>query len=87
MAYYVSQMRGAGMPAAILPSADTVVRECLDAIPVSVDQVAMLDDRRDLSMLTRQEMRDSRRAKNLANAAEGHLADLDDPDLARRLRA
>lgn len=32
-------------------------------------------------------MLDSRRAKNLLNAAERHQADLDDPDLAGRLRA
>jgi hypothetical protein len=87
MAYYVSQMRDAGMAASILPSADTVVRACLDAIPVSLDQVAVLTDRQSLYALERQAMLDSRRAKNLVNAAERHLADLDDPGLAYQLRA
>jgi len=86
MAYYVSQMRGAGIAASILPSADIVVRACLEAIPVSLDQVA-LTDQQNLRALGRQEMLHSRRAKNLLNAAERHLADLDDPDLALRLRA
>jgi hypothetical protein len=79
-------MRGAGIAASILPSADTVVRACLEAIPVSLDQVA-LTDQQNLRALGRQEMLHSRRAKNLLNAAERHLADLDDPDLALRLRA
>jgi hypothetical protein len=86
-AYYVAQMRDAGMAASSLPSADTVVRACLDAIPVSLDHVAVLTDRQNLHALGRQEMLDSRRAKNLLNAAERHQADLDDPDLTDRLRA
>ena len=87
MAYHVSQLRDARMAAPFLPSADTVVRACLDAIPVSLDEVAVLTDQQNLYTLQRQEMLDSRRAKNLVNAAERHLADLDDPDLAHRLRA
>jgi hypothetical protein len=86
-AYYVAQMRDTGMAASVLPSADTVVRACLDAIPVSLDHVAVLIDLQDLHALDRQEMLDSRRAKNLLNAAERHQADLDDPDLADGLRA
>ena len=80
-------MRDTGMAASTLPSADTVVRACLDAIPVSLDHVAVLTDRQNLHALDRQEMLESRRAKNLLNAAELHQADLDDPDLADRLRA
>lgn len=86
-AYYVAQMLDAGMAASSLPSADTVVRACLDAIPVSLDHVAVMTDRRSLHALERQGMLDSRRAKNLLNAAERHQADLDDPDLTDRLRA
>jgi hypothetical protein len=86
-AYYVAQMRDAGMAASSLPPADTVVRACLDAIPVSLDHVAVLIDRQNLHALERQQTLDSRHAKNLLNAAERHLADLDDPDLANRLRA
>jgi hypothetical protein len=87
MAYYVAQMRDAGMAASILPSADTVVRACLDAIPVSLDEVAVLPDRQSLHDLDRPAMLDSRRARNLLNAAERHLTGLDDPALADRLRA
>jgi hypothetical protein len=86
-AYYVAQMRDAGLAALSLPSADIVVRACLDAIPVSVEHVTVLTDRQNLHALERQEMLDSRRAKNLLNAAERHQADLDDPDLADRFRA
>jgi len=86
-AYYVSQMRDAGLPSSILPSADTIVRACLDAIPVSLDHVALLTGQQALSELELPAMRDSRRAKNLVNAAQRHLADLEDPDLAERLRA
>jgi hypothetical protein len=86
-AYYVAQMRDAGMTPSGLPPADIVVRACLDAIPVSLDHVAVLTDRQNLPVLQRQEMLDSRRAKNLLNAAERHQAHLDDPDLANQLRA
>ncbi|WP_155346599.1 hypothetical protein [Acrocarpospora pleiomorpha] len=48
MAYFVADMRSKGVESALLPSADVVVRACLDAIPVGLDRVAMLDDRRDL---------------------------------------
>jgi hypothetical protein len=85
VAYFVWQMRGAGIEAALLPSADTVVRECLDAIPVALEQVATLTDRASLLVLGHQEMLDSRRAKNLINAAGPHLNELEDPDLAHRL--
>lgn len=87
MAYFVSQMREAGMAPSSLPSADAVVQGCLDAMPVSIDHVAVLSNRRDLRTLQLQEMIDSRRARNLVNAAERHLAHLDDPDLTDRLRA
>jgi hypothetical protein len=86
-AYYVAQMRDAGIAASSLPSADDVVRACLDAMPVSLDYVAVLTDRRDLHMLERQEMLDSRRARKLLNAAERHQANLGDQDLTERLRA
>lgn len=82
----MSQVRDAGMAPAILPSADTVVRDCLAAIPVSADQVAVLSDHRRLHTLGHREMLESRRAKNLINAAERHLNDIEDPDFGRRLR-
>jgi Spy/CpxP family protein refolding chaperone len=54
---------------------------------VSLGHVAVLTDRQNLHALERQEMLDSRRAKNLLNAVERHQADLDDPDMTDRLRA
>ena len=86
IAYYVSQLRDAGMAASTLPSADTVVKACLDAIPVPLDHVALLTERQNPYAPQRQAMLDSRRAKNLINAAERHLADVHDPVLALRLR-
>lgn len=58
MAYSVTDMRRAGaeLPE-LLPSADNVVQACLDAIPVGRDQVAMLNDRRDLRGLDHTQMR------------------------------
>ena len=87
MAYFVSQIRDAGMAESALPSADTVVRACLDAIAVPIDQVALLTDRKSTPALERQALLDSRRARSLINAAELHLADLNDPALSHELRA
>ncbi|GAA0461799.1 hypothetical protein Ade02nite_16410 [Paractinoplanes deccanensis] len=86
-AYFVARMRDAGTAASALPSADAVVRACLDAIPVALDRVAVPADPRSLRSLELDEMRDSRCAKNLLNAAERHRAHVEDPDLADRLRA
>ena len=87
MAYFVSQMRDAGMAESAVPSADTVVRACLDAIAVPIDQVALLTDRKNIRALERQALLDSRRARTLINAAELHLADLTDPATSHELRA
>ncbi|MCO8271095.1 hypothetical protein M1L60_10870 [Actinoplanes sp. TRM 88003] len=84
-AYYVARLREAGTPPMGLPSADAVVRACLDAIPVALDEVALLSDRRDLRRLERRQMLDSRRARLLLNAAERHRAHLVDSELADRL--
>ncbi|MFC7535377.1 hypothetical protein [Actinoplanes sp. GCM10030250] len=86
-AYYVSQMRNAGMAESALPSADILVRACLDAIAVPIDQVALLTDRKDIRTLERQALLDSRRARHLINAAEPHLPYLNDPALSHQLRA
>ncbi len=68
-----------------LPSADEVVRACLHAIPVEFDEVA-LDDDRDLHRLDLTQMRQSRRAKNLVNAAQWHRDHIRDENLADQLR-
>jgi hypothetical protein len=87
VAYFVADMRRAGaeLPE-LLPSADDIVRACLDAIPVGRDQVAILDARRDLQGLDRTQMRLSRQAKNLINAAQWHLDEVQDERLADQLR-
>jgi hypothetical protein len=69
-----------------LPSADEVVRACLQAIPIGVEEVALLDDDRDLRRLDLMQMRQSRRAKNLVNAAQWHRDHVRDGDLADQLR-
>jgi hypothetical protein len=71
---------------ALLPSADDIVRACLDALPVPLNEVAMLADRRDLSGLDRTQMRQSRQAKNLVGAAQWHLDDVQNARLASQLR-
>lgn len=86
MAYLVLALRRAGVALATLPSADDVVRACLDAIPVGLDQVPLLDDRRDLHKLDLTQMRLSRQAKNLINAAQWHLDEIHDEQLAGQLR-
>ena len=85
MAYFVAELRRAGHELPVVPSADEVVRACLDAIPVGLDKVALLDHRRDLRRLDRKQMLHSRQAKNLVSAAEWHLDQLQDYALADRL--
>jgi hypothetical protein len=86
IAYFVADARRAGVDLAALPSADDVVRACLNAIPVALDTVAVLDDRRDLHRLDPPQLRQSRQAKNLINAAAWHLDAVQDVDLATQLR-
>ena len=79
-------MRRAGVELAVLPSADDIVRVCLDALPVGLNEVAMLDDRREFSGLDRTQMRYLRQAKNLVSAAQQHLDGVQDERLAAQLR-
>jgi hypothetical protein len=69
-----------------LPCADDVVRACLHAIPIAVEEVALLDDDRDLHRLDLTQMRQSRQAKNLVNAAQWHRDHVRDEHLADQLR-
>jgi hypothetical protein len=87
VAYFVLRMRRAGAEPASLPTPDAVVRACLDAVPARLDEVALLNDRRDLSGLDLPRMRHSRRAKILVAAAEGHLDQIEDEGTAAELRA
>ncbi|MEV2238435.1 hypothetical protein [Micromonospora sp. NPDC049891] len=86
VAYFAADMRRAGAELPdLLPSADDIVRACLDAIPVGRDQVPMLDARRDLHGLDPTQIRLSRLAKNLINAAQWHLDEVQDERLADQL--
>ncbi|WP_147341513.1 hypothetical protein [Actinomadura logoneensis] len=66
----------------VLPTGDQIVRDCLSALPITLDQVHRVPSRDGLPA-----MRASRRAKNLVCAAAHHLPDLRDPALAEQLRA
>ena len=68
---------------AILPSADSLVQACLDAMPVTVEEVRAVDDWRTLD---RSDMLRLRKARTLTGAAEYHVARLTDPAVIERLR-
>ncbi|MEU5725925.1 hypothetical protein ABZ783_29450 [Micromonospora sp. NPDC047738] len=86
LAYFAADLRRSGVELAALPSADDIVRACLDAIPVGLHEVATLADRRDLGGLDRTQMRHSRQAKNLVSAAQWHLDGVQDTHLAAQVR-
>ncbi|MFE9693708.1 hypothetical protein [Micromonospora sp. NPDC005806] len=69
-----------------LPTADDVVSECLAALPTDPDIIRLLGHDRDLRSLTIDELRASRQAKNLINAAAWYLEAVEDLALAERLR-
>jgi hypothetical protein len=87
LAYFTSDIRRAGVELAVLPSADDIVRACLDTIPIGLNEVATLPDRRNLGGLDRTQTRHSRQAKNLVSAAQRHLDQVQDEHLAAQLRA
>lgn len=66
----------------VLPEADTLVRDCLEAIPGTAADLAR---RHDLHSCSRAELLRSRHARNLIRAAEQHRSRLRDPLLAARL--
>jgi hypothetical protein len=65
-----------------VPTADSIVRDCLDAIPLGRDETP----RKPLKQLTVAQMRVSRRARLLVRTAEPHLSRLTDESLAAELR-
>lgn len=65
-----------------VPEADTLVRDCLAAIPGTAADLAL---RSDLHACSRAELLRSRQARNLIRAAEQHRSRLRDPLLAARL--
>ncbi|MEV0431446.1 hypothetical protein [Micromonospora sp. NPDC050495] len=86
LAYFAADLRRSGIGLAVLPSADYIVRACLDAIPVGLNEAATLADRRELGGLDRTQMRHTRQAKNLVSAAQWHLDAVLDTHLAAQLR-
>ncbi|ASW57211.1 hypothetical protein [Plantactinospora sp. KBS50] len=87
MAYFRAMLKDLDIDSlALAPSADEIVRNCLAAIPVSLDEVALVDHPSALRRLNRSQMWASRRAKNLINAAEYNLDDVTDERLAQQLR-
>ncbi|TCC30528.1 hypothetical protein [Kribbella sindirgiensis] len=86
LAYCTMKMRRAGISLAVLPSADEIVRTCLDALPVRLNEVTKLADRRELRGLDRSQMRQSRQANRLVGAAQWHPDQVQDPRLASQLR-
>ncbi|GAA0968288.1 hypothetical protein [Actinocorallia libanotica] len=87
IAAFTSSLRSRGYTSAlteVLPTADQVVRDCIDALPITLDQARTPCV---LSAENLPAMRTSRRAKNLINAAAHHLPDLHDQALIEQLRA
>jgi hypothetical protein len=85
MAYFVLAMRIARATSPTLPSADDVVRACLDAIPVTPGQAIARDDDGSLPTIDRAVLEPSRQARFLVSAAQWHLDALADQELASRL--
>ncbi|MGI8329828.1 hypothetical protein ACRYCC_07665 [Actinomadura scrupuli] len=67
----------------VLPTSDQVVRDCLDALPITLAQAQIPCV---LSPENLPAMRASRHAKNLINAAAHHLPELHDRAIAEQLR-
>jgi hypothetical protein len=85
MAYLVLAMRQAQAASLALPSADDVVRACLDATSVPPQQAAGRDGDGHLIMFDRAVLMPSRQARFLVTAAQWHLDALADQELATRL--
>jgi hypothetical protein len=85
MACFVLDMRIAGAASPELPSADDVVRACLDGVPVTPRQAVGRGDDGRLVIVDRAALMPSRQARFLISAAQWHLDDLADQDLASRL--
>src|SRR6266511_1907395 len=87
MAYFRAMLKDLDIDLlALVPSADEIVRDCLAAIPVSLDEVALVDHPSALRQLDRSQMWASRQAKHLINAAQYNLDDVTDEQLAKQLR-
>lgn len=85
-AYFALDMRRTAALEADLPSADDIVRACLQAIYVSPEQAAIRQSGLDLSGIDVGLLKASRQAKNLVTAAQTHMDLVADEQLAGQLR-
>ncbi|WP_204290738.1 hypothetical protein [Micromonospora gifhornensis] len=79
-------MRRAKIELTVMPSAGDIVTACLDAIPISLNEVTTLVEQGCPGGLELTQMRQCRLAKNLFTAVLGHLDDVRDTRLAAHLR-
>lgn len=86
LAYFTLRMRRSGAAYACLPSADDVVRACLSAIPVTMEQAAVRDGDGNLTTHDRTRLQRSREAKRLISAAHWHLDAVADRELVGQVR-
>jgi hypothetical protein len=85
-AFFALDMRRAAAIDADLPSADDIVRACLQAIQLTPEQAAIRQPGQDLASIDPGLIRASRQAKNLVSAAQWHLDLVADEQLAGQLR-
>jgi hypothetical protein len=85
-AYFALDMRCTAAIDADLPSADDIVRACLQAIQLAPEQAAIRQAGQDLASIDPGLIRASRQAKNLVSAARWHLDLVADEQLAGHLR-
>jgi hypothetical protein len=85
-AYFALDMRRTAAIDADLPSADDIVRACLQAIQLTPEHAAVCQAGQDLASIDPGLIRASREAKNLVSAAQWHLDLVADEQLAGQLR-
>jgi hypothetical protein len=85
-AYFALDMRRKAAIAADLPSADEVVRACLQAIHLTPEQAAIRQAGLDPASVPLDLLKGSRQARNLVSAAQWHLDLVADEQLAGQLR-
>lgn len=86
LAYFTNRMRHSGLDTACLPSADDIVRACLSAIPVTMEQAIVRDGTGSLTTRDRTHLLRSREAKRMISAAHWHLNAVGDHELASQVR-
>jgi hypothetical protein len=86
LAYFALDMRRKAAIDADLPSADDIVRSCLQAIQLTPEQAAIRQAGQDLANVPLDLVKGSRQAKNLVSAAQWHLDLVADEQLAGQVR-